>query len=913
MIYNLVLISNFNDFNYEKSLIRNTIVPKLNQIYDKHIFNYIDYELECGDITDEREATLALFERSNFTLNNDRNIYIVCISDNYGYLPSEEEYAKYKKIKGAPEYPSSILEYQATIAGLFSSKNKEFMVLVRNFYNRPDFKGNVFVKNENLHLLREFRYRIKDYSNVRIFDYPAFLTSLSTYEPMSPDLFPGALLKRIQEHLEDEMNRVYETSEFNSVNDQKSYIKYLENKYKEKPLEAKQESEEYYKGIFIDNYQKVLNNIKPGTLYKPSFYLPINQLNLGMYHLYLETKKRENSLCLYFDFNACKGDELEKYFFEVLAYQFNIYIADKKYSIIDALNSLEPSNNYYLFIANIPEFFPIKFDKLFKNILPPFVSVVLSYDLSSLYHDEAIKKEYLAVMLSFANKMSMRFVYEFVHSCKEEKRLGEAFNNLLTNHDGLFYFDNNNYLHSKYHLFEDYILDSYDFTGLLKCLNELGNKYSNVDKRLYKEIMMIKSSFLINYYSSHHNDPSYYEVKSLLNIPLDDLDFSLSNIDRKEQIDFILEYDEDKVQTYFYLLSNYDEDELHTVYEMNNDIAFEEALAAPSYGQQDYISNFLLYDAFINSSDVLVYRYLGRMKEEDIEFNPVNLPYIHYFARKYGLDTLESFDEGYDDEELFSVYLFNVLTLFYYAPNSYYQDFFDVFLRNNIKVAAYKFSKIYKYISSDEADMYTMLFLQLKKKHLPEDIFTKIENILLDYNNCSYVFRKNTAFNRLVYEYVLATYKEQEKPNYFDLKKALLEFLYYKRNYTHYELNIVVDIIKDLNLHGIEIYEEVDLYDYLYEAYYQAKNEVGFSLTSAKRLIIVVFELISNLNDDGYTAFIDMILLDSAFYNFMKEDVEPLKKHFLKTYFNPMKEKGKFQNFDGIVDYFFKNLARDAK
>ena len=922
MKYNLVLISTVGDFYYEKSLIREFVVPELNRAFKNDVIDFIDYELECGNILDEAELNLNLFERSKYTLNNGHNIYIVCISDNYGYLPSTVEYDRFKKVKGAPKEPVSLLEYQATVAGLFDNDEKEFMVVIRNFYNRPDFKGTNFVRLENLDRLKEFKYRIKESQNVEIFDYPAFFTTLHSYEPAQPDLFPEALLEHIKKHVEREMNNIINQTQYASVNSQMDYIEFLAKKYVEKPLHAKEMYEDYYKDIFTDSYQKVLENIAPGTVFKPMFFLDNYDLNLGMYHLYLETRKRENTECLYFDFNACKSDDLEREFFEVLSYRFDIDFDSKKYSLIDALNSLAPSKKYFIFIANIPEGFSIQFEKLFKDILPSFVGIILSDDYAFVNQNEELAKEILVVMLSLANKMSMRFIYEFVHAYREEKKLGVTFNELLFNYDALFYFDNENYFHSKYRIFENYVLEDFDFAPLLKILTQMSEKYRLLDNKYYQEIMAIKSSFLINYYASHRDDENYLKYKALLFISLNELDFSLSGINKKEQIDFILNYGVRAAETYYYLLNNFKDNELHTVFEFNNVLDFDEILNTHGIDEyQEYILNFLLYDAFICSSDPLTYRYIERMDAEMMNFNVVNLPFMHHFSRKYGLDTIESetyrsmfelFDEGYNDEELFATYLYNVLVMFYYASSTYYKNFFDVFLRVNIKVAISRFNKFESFKEQYNIDMYTMLFLHLKKKNLPEDIFVEIEKILLEVKDSPIYQYVNSPFNRLIYEYVLATYKEQEKPNYFDLQKALLEFASIKRYYTHLDLNIVVDIIKELNLKGVQIYRSIELYEYIYEAYYQAMKEVGFSLDSAKRLTIIIFELIRNLNED-YRPFVNMVLLDSPLHNFMKENVEPLKKHFVTTYSNPMKERGSFRDFDEIVDYFFKYLLEDSK
>ena len=206
MNLNVILISNPKEFDYEKELIRTKVLPELD--YNEFLMdiNFIDI-FQNYDEENLEETLERAYYNSPSIFQSDYNLFIVCLSDIYGYVPSQYLYDKinyFNRVTSMPKEAISLIEYQARLAGIFDydSKNK-FLVLLRSFTNRPDYPNNEFVEYKNHDRLRDFIYKVEEKeAGIKIGDYNASLLSDSTYMIHDESMFIEGVTYDIEEMID---------------------------------------------------------------------------------------------------------------------------------------------------------------------------------------------------------------------------------------------------------------------------------------------------------------------------------------------------------------------------------------------------------------------------------------------------------------------------------------------------------------------------------------------------------------------------------------------------------------------------------------------------------------------------------------------------------------------------------------
>lgn len=339
---NLYLISNNNDFYLEKCLFYERILPKLNECAPMVFISSIDLLRGSEKYPNQKLVNESVYYRAPLDINIPHTIYLLFISDDYGFVPDEAFYKGNKlanNLKNLPEEPISLIEYQSRLAGIFDDPEKQFFVFMRNFANRPDFKGNKFVDLVNHEKLRKFRNELFSRENVEIFDYPSWLDSESTYNIREEDAFVNAVCDRLKFLLDKELSKIVTRAVYPGNNVQilnyekikKEYFDLIKNKPQIKV-------DRFIDSLFLKGrietrkdigFGRVNNVIVPDITHYDEYV----SVFLKEYFI-----KEKFKVC-YFDVKQCVSDDNQYELLQNMSMQYDGVESDLCLSYIDYFNS----------------------------------------------------------------------------------------------------------------------------------------------------------------------------------------------------------------------------------------------------------------------------------------------------------------------------------------------------------------------------------------------------------------------------------------------------------------------------------------------------------------------------------------------------------------------------------------------
>ena len=170
----IFISSTFNDFNTERDIFKTSIEPYLNAKLKGINVRFID--LRWGvDTLNEQDRNIKILSRCSEAVNSAKPFFILLVGDNYGTPLDETCYENfcYSKNIEKEQYAPSLTEVEATLSGMFTSKDKStYLVLFRNLTNKEELSGSFYYKAKYQERLAKFKEKIRK-SGVDIIEYDA--------------------------------------------------------------------------------------------------------------------------------------------------------------------------------------------------------------------------------------------------------------------------------------------------------------------------------------------------------------------------------------------------------------------------------------------------------------------------------------------------------------------------------------------------------------------------------------------------------------------------------------------------------------------------------------------------------------------------------------------------------------------
>ena len=403
MEVNVFLISNPGDFDKEKKLLSLNVFEPLKKEIKGVSLNFFDL-VEVYDKTDKESVAKKAYYNSPQIFEGERNLFIICLSDSYGYVPSQDLYDKFNyfnNIKCMPKDAVSLVEYQAILSGAFDdNSSNQILVLYRTFTNRPDYPHNHFVEHNNHERLRDLIVRLEERNkNVQVGDYPASFTSDDDYYFDEEGLVEG-----ITNDIKSKINKLIDVNPYLDPD--------LQNPHKVLQEENTRRIEKKYAYLTsnsesIHKHMTTLREIYllPDLKYSP---LKCNPTGHGLEKaaVYLKSLLDKNEHSKVYIYDATKRidddfiEDFRNYLYENLDGRFS------RGSINYLLSSLDKEIHHYFIILYDPVVEP-DIDNLLTSYfkLEPNVSVLMLVPNNSCSYTELVEQELPLLYPGFDGKI----------------------------------------------------------------------------------------------------------------------------------------------------------------------------------------------------------------------------------------------------------------------------------------------------------------------------------------------------------------------------------------------------------------------------------------------------------------------------------------------------------------------------